>query len=201
MDLDTLKREWQTNESFKKEVKDSMIKEMIANRNKGAFERIKRYEREALRVLPITSIAFVFVSASILMHGDIFGICWVLAMLPIGAGLWYWSYWLCGFLDKIDMSRMTVTEVSRSILKYRTYLIRHTILAGILMPTYLGVWVYCFFKANHGLDGVYSVEFLVVYLSLALVFFFVIIWFRYFRHIRDIQRNLRELEEFEQDNQ
>ncbi|MDF9831580.1 hypothetical protein [Parabacteroides sp. PF5-6] len=200
MDLDVLKKEWQKNEAFQKEVKESMIKEMISNKNKGAFERIKKYEKEALRIVPICSVAFVFLSASIMVHGSMLARIWVLAMLPIGALLWYWSYWLCGFLNKIDMSRMKVTEVSRYILKYKTYLVRHTVGAAILMPIYLGGWLYFYISVmDPRMAETYTKEFYIIYLLVALVLLFVILWFRFFRHVRDIQQNLKELEQFEQE--
>ncbi|GEM_PF-5797242 len=198
MDLEVLKREWQNNEAFKKEVKDSMIKEMIANQNKGAFERIKGYEKQALRIIPICIVSFIVINLSILVHGSGFGIFWVLLMVPIGALLWYWSYWLCGFLDKIDMSRLSVTEASRYILKYKTYLVRHTIGAAILMPAYMGVWLYCYVSVmNQDFVEALPKEFYIGYLLILVIIFLVIIWFRFFRHIRDIQNNLKELEHFE----
>lgn len=201
MDLEVLKKEWQNNAAFKKEVKDSMIKEMIANRNKGAFERIKKYEKEALRIIPVCVIAFVILSCSILFHGSGFGIFWVLLMIPVGGLLWYWSYWLCGFLDKIDMSRMNVTEVSRYILKYKTYLIRHTIGATILMPVYMGVWLYNYISvADPGFLETSRKEFFVLYLLVLVILLLVILWFRFFKHIRDIQNNLKELEQFESED-
>lgn len=200
MDLEALKNEWKNNKAFQKEVKEDMIKEMLAYKNRGAFERIKAYEKQALKIVPICSIAFVFLSSSILVHGDWFGRIWVLMMLPIGALLWYWSYWLCGFLDKIDMSRMQVTEVSHYILKYKTYLVRHTIGAVILMPMYLGGWLYFYISAmDPRLGEQFSTGFYIVYLLIALVLLVVILWFRFFRHVKDIERNLRELEEFERE--
>lgn len=200
MDLEMLKKEWQNNAAFKKEVKDSMVKEMIANRNKGAFERIKNYEKQALRIIPVCVIAFVLMNFSIFLHGNTFGIVWVLLMLPIGALLWYWSYWLCGFLDKIDMSRMNVTEATRYILKYRTYLIRHTVGAVLLTPAYMGVWHYCYASANSShFSELLTKEYYIVYLLILVVLLLVILWFRFFKHIRSIRDNLKELEQFEQE--
>jgi len=197
MDLEVLKKEWQENESFKKEVEDNIIKNMIVNRNKGAFERIKRYEKQALRIIPVCIIAFIMLSMRIILHGGGFGIFWVLLMIPAGALLWYWSYYLCNFLDKIDMAGMSVTEVTEKILKYKTYLIRHTVAAAILMPAYMGVWLYQYVSSSHpGFAETITGEFYVYYLAAMLICFFAVIWFRYFKHIRNIQNNLKELEEF-----
>ncbi|MDL2255243.1 hypothetical protein LJC38_01495 [Parabacteroides sp. OttesenSCG-928-K15] len=177
-----------------------MIKEMIANRSKGAFERIKGYEKQALRIIPICIIAFVLMNMSVLIHGSNFGRVWVLLMVPVGAALWYWSYWLCGFLDKIDMSRMKVTEVLRYILKYKTYLVRHTVGAVLLLPVYMGVWLYCYASAQHDeFLEILTPEFVAIYLLILVVLCLVILWFRFFRHVQDIQRNLKELEEFEEE--
>lgn len=201
MDLDVLKKEWKNNVAFQKEIEESMIKRMLANSNKGAFERIKQNEKQALRIIPIMAIAFICMNFSILLKGSPMGIFVVLLMIPICAGLWYWSYWLCGFLNKIDMSRMPVTEISRLILKYRTYLIRHTVIASILMPLYLGIWSYYYSSANNLWDELsLSTGDLIVYLLSVLTLFFVIIWFRFFRHVGTIRKNLRELEEFEKED-
>jgi len=198
MDLEVLKKEWQNNEAFKREVNDSMIKEMIANRNKGAFERIKNYERQALRLVPICTLAFVLMNMAVFLHGSTMGIVWVLLMIPIGAALWYWSYWLCQFLNKIDMSRMSVTEISRYILKYKTYLVRHTVGATVLMPLYMAVWLYYYWMAvDPEFLETMQTSYFILYLLALVILLLVILWFRFFRHIRDIQKNLKELEQFE----
>jgi hypothetical protein len=197
MDLDVLKREWQNNKAFQKEVEDSMIKKMIANRSKGAFERIKKYEKQALRIVPICALAFVLMNFPLLFHGTGFSAFWVLLMIPIGGLLWYWSYWLCGFLDKIDMSRMSVTEISRYMLKYKTYLVRHTVGAVILMPVYMGVWLYCYWSTvNPAFMETFWIEYCVIYLLALEALVLVILWFRFFRHVRNIQKNLDELARF-----
>lgn len=205
MDLDKLKQEWQK-DVFVKDVKDSMIKEMIANENKSAFARIKKKEKEALYVIPICVVSFVLLSTTIVADGG-FGMFWVLLFIPIGALLWYWSYYLCGFLNKIDMSRMSVTEVTGYILKYKTYLVRHTIGATIFLPVYMGVWLYCYMFSSHMQETTnvsdfsdnFTVGFFIFYLLGVLILFFVIIWFRFFKDIRNIQDNLKRLEEFQKE--
>ncbi|NDW13887.1 hypothetical protein D0T50_13480 [Bacteroides sp. 214] len=198
MDLEQLKQIWKENDSFQTEVNNSVIKEMLANRNKGAFERIKKYEKQALTIIPICAVSFVLCSMSVLLHGSMFGRFWVLMFIPIAAALWYWSFFLCRFLDKIDMGNMSVTEISRYIIRYKTYLVRHTIAATILMPIYMGIWLYNFVaSANHEFQEVFSIEFAIGYLLILVVLVIVILWFRFFKHIRGIQRNLKELEQFE----
>ncbi len=170
---------------------------MLANKNKGALNRIKQNEKVGYRMLPLLVFAMILMSSSIVLRGG-FGMIWILMLIPIGAFLWHWGNYLCRFLDKIDMSRMSVTEVSKYILKYKIYLIRHTIIAAVFLPVYLGVWAYHFYIVQHPdvLPGTDLKIALALYLLSALVLFFIIIWFRFFRHIRTIQKNLKELEEF-----
>ena len=199
MELEDLKREWQKNDSFKQIVKNSMIMEMLANKSSSALECIKKKERDALKVIPFAIASVVLVSARMIIHGG-FGSFWVLLLIPIGALLWYWSYYLCKFLDQINMSTMTVTEVSRHILKYKTYLVRHTIGAAILLPIYLGVWAFQFYKVNHP-DGIFDIHssWIIAYSAIALIAFLIAIWHRFFKPIRTIQNNLKELEDFEKE--
>lgn len=196
MDLDKLKQEWQHNDAFQKIVEESVIQKMLANQNKGALNRIKKNEREALKVIPICTVLFVVTSSRLLVEGG-FGMFWVLSFIPIGALLWYWSKYLCGFLDKIDMGTMSVPEVTKYILQYKKYVVYHTIGASIFLPVYLGVWFYCFYSsAREPLSGDNMGIALTLYVLAALVLFFVIIWFRFFRHIRNLQNNLKELNDF-----
>lgn len=195
MDLEQLKQEWQKNEAFQKEVRESVIKEMISRRSQGAFNQIKQNEKAALKIIPVSVVSFLLCSTKLLLEGG-WGMLWVLLMIPIGVLLWYWSRWLCRFLDKIDMNRMSVSEVSGYINQYRVYLIRHTVFAVLLMPLYLGIWVRYYFASFHNGACVVTTEMLILYLASCLVLFSIIIWFRFFRHIGEIRRNLKELKEF-----
>ncbi|MDL2212440.1 hypothetical protein LJC72_12900 [Bacteroides sp. OttesenSCG-928-D19] len=203
MDLDKMKKEWKS-EVFTQDVKDGVIKEMIANENKSAFARIKKKEKEALYIIPVCMVLFFCLSMPIIMHGGA-GIFWVMLLIPITAGLWYWSYYLCGFLNRIDMARMSVTEVTGHILKYRTYLIRHTVVAAIFLPIYMSGWLYFYLSTSHAREetGITDfsqgsvIAFVAIYIGLLLLLFFAIIYFRFFKDVGNIRENLKRLEEFQ----
>lgn len=199
MDLEHLKEEWQKSEITNKEVEAEMIRKILANRNKGALESIKKNEKRALIIIPICAITFTLCSMQSLQAGG-FRMFWSLLFLPIAALLWYWSYYLCSFLDKIDLNRMSVTEVSRYINTYRIYLVRHTLGSVIFIPVYLGIWLYNHLTlVSDNLSDRFISNFIIIELACALVLFFVLIWHFYFKHIRKIRESLKELKEFEEE--
>lgn len=201
MDLEKLKYEWKNNETFRKTIKDEMICEILANQNKGALNTIKRYEKEALTISPIYVLAFELINIPVILKGGL-GMIWSLALIPIGALLWYWSYYLCKFLDKIDMANMNVTEVSKYILKYKQYLVRHTIGAVIFMPIYLFGALYFLYASKveeHVTTQGFMNTIIIILILFSLIIFGIIIWHRYFKHVREIQNNLKELKEFEEE--
>lgn len=196
MDLERLKQEWQNNEPFRRMVNESVIHDIIANKNKGALNTIRKNERQALRIIPVCVVLFLLFSAKFFIVGG-FGLFWALLFVPIGAGLWYWSYYLCQYLDRIDMGRMSVIEASQYILKYKQYLVRHTIGSIILLPVYLGVWNYYYFLTLSEPPTPEQMRILLVaYVLVGLIAFAIGIWLRFFKHIREIQRNLKELNDF-----
>lgn len=205
MDLEELKREWQRDVS-ETEIEERVIRKMISKENRSVLDRIKKREEQALRIIPISTMFFVFVSLKMIFAGG-FAMFWVLLFIPLGALLWYWNYYLCGFLNKIDMARMSVAEVTKRVLKYKTYLIRHTVVSVVFLPLYMGVWLYQYFatmQLHEGMDGLnlsdgFDVSFIAGYLIFILAMFFVIIWFRYFKEIGKLQENLKMIEDFQRE--
>jgi len=200
MEMDFIKKQWQDNNTFNQPIEEDTLKKMIANKNKGALNILKKNEKQGVVMMPFFVIFFLLLSIRILLHGNLTGQLWVLFIIPIGIFMWFWGRYVYRFLDKIDMSRMTVTEVSKSMFIYKTYLVRHTITAAILMPIYLAGWFYFYMGSMHEVEiemDTFMCGIFIFMIVFSLVMFFIVIWNRFFKYTKEIQKNLKEIADFE----
>lgn len=192
MDLDNIKKDWQE-ASLKSNINEEKITQMIDNKGQSAFNKLLKFERLGMIVLPIllfaapiykyTPVIILFVSFCLI------AICW--------------QAYKYRFLKKVDILRMNIMEISRFYITYRKYVIGETIVCFAWLFTILPLLFYMTYEnevKSVEQDGVFFIIFSIIVFLLGLALSILGCWFFYWRHVRTLGRSIKELEELEKEN-
>ena len=192
MDLDMIKKDWQE-ASLKSTINEEKITQMIDNKGQSAFNKLLKYERFGMIILPfliITSPFFRFIPLIIFF---------VLTCL-LGA---FWQGYKYKFLKKIDFLRMNIIEISRFFITYRKYVIIEAVVSIVWFFTIISMLAYMTYEnltKEKGKDGSDFITFISIITAIGFVVMIVVSWFIYWKHVRTLGRSIKELEELEKEN-
>lgn len=198
MDLDNIKKSWQETE-IKPTINDDKIQQMLNNKGKGAFEKLKKTEVVFFWLLiPCVFAGVIFLS----MHwlpGALYGALLVYAF--------FWQRYKIRYLNRIDLSAMTVLEASKAITKYKKFLYREIMVGIVFIPVFF--WTYTFFGMRKFMAKMHNGEEPdpnhLLFMCIAMIVFCIVICvllyiFLYMKNIKKIEKSIKEVEEFEKDN-
>ncbi|MDR0982747.1 MAG: hypothetical protein LBM07_05845 [Culturomica sp.] len=196
--MEKQKTEWKEQEYLINLATERALKKILSNKNSNALEKIKTTLNLALFVIPCAILLMFFASIRAVEYGGFMRL-WALIFPVLGLGGWLWANYLKNFIDRIDIGRMSVKEVTEKVNKFYTYLIREKIVIAVLLPIYLIVWM----RNSYIVYGVvfdnermfWYIPIFVVLVSMLLAF--RIMKMRYLDPINEVRNNLRDMSEYE----
>jgi hypothetical protein len=199
MELDNIKALWQKNNNSASFINPEEIKNMLRNEGEGALNKLIKWEKTCLRLMPLLTLSFwgILYMQSLVIYDFTVALIW----LGIVVSLYAICSFISGFykyksLRKIDMVNMDIITVSNLITKYKKYVVYELIASFcwlipvliaiilIFLGTGESVWVYIGFT-------MYSITLIIIALYILKHF--------YFKKIKTIQQSVNEIRDFEKE--
>ena len=201
MDLDDIKKVWHEVESLReqKQMSDERIKMMLKNEGKSALDKLTRLARIGTIILIPLGLFFCLNSYRFFEAGGYYSICPLVMLFFCIAGqpLEIYVYRL---LKGINLSTMTVKEVSTRILKYQNIVKKAEFYGIIFFIIYMAFWIFLYYKLVVGDEIIWGIIISTGVIYTAGLIAIPILYKKlYYNNINKINESLKELEEFEQE--
>ncbi len=193
MDLDNIKKTWQATE-IKPDIDDDKIQKMISNEGKSAFNSLLKVEKFAFfLMIPCLAIG---VLVSCCMH-LLFGIFY--SVLVVGGA--FWQIYKINFLKRIDLSIMSILDVSKEITRYKKYIIKEIIFGFILVLPLFIIYTYFVLPSMYpALDNsVKKLIMLAIGIGGTIIISYLVYRILYIKNIHKIEKSVKENEEFDKE--
>ena len=200
MDLDDIKKVWNEVELLReqKQMSDEKIKMMLKNEGKSALDRLTRLSKIGMIILIPLGLFMCLNSYKFFEAGGYYPIC-PLFMLLLCIASEPFEIYIYRLLKGIDLSTMTVKEVSTRILKYQNIVKKAEFYGIILFIIYMAVWLFLHYKLMFGGKMVWGFIIFTGVIYMAGVIAIPILYKKlYYNNINKIKESLKELEEFDQ---
>ncbi len=199
MDLDNIKKSWQSNEP-KLNIDKDKIQQMLDNKRKGAFNKLLKYEILGF-ILSLALIPFTFLFKEKEPSIWFYLLCSIIVII-------LWQIYKCYFLKKTDLGQMGLFEISLRINKYRKYIMKEFIVASVWSLIF--TFIFCFFVihrnfiAKHGESTLDEIWIILIFCGWTLILTPLVAWSFYkklfIKNIKKIEESIDEAKEYERDN-
>lgn len=198
MDLDNIKKTWQQTE-IKPTINDEKIQRMLDSRGKNSLESLMTYEKWGMIIgLACIPISFVLQNKYLIIIFLTGAICSEI-----------WQIYKYRFLKRINLSTMSILDVSNAMIKYKKYIFREfiggTIWAILFMGSLMYIQMFHDLLLNHP-EKTKTFAFLMVlsiaigFIALTLSTIYILYRYTYIQNIKQIEKSIEEIKDFEQGN-
>lgn len=197
MDLDNIKNAWK-NAEIEPNIDENKIKKMLDNKGKSAYGNLLKYERMFLWLLIPCFFFGVFLCFIHLVPAIIYS-----ALLPVSA---FWQSYKFRYLKRIDLSEMSVLEVSKSITMYKKFLSYERMIGMVWIIVFMFSYTYYAVplltpRSFEGTSDNFLLILCVAGSILAIILTLVMYKCFYTNNIKQIQNAIQEIQDFEKDNE
>lgn len=190
MDLDNIKKKWQETE-IRPTITNEKIQKMISNEGRSAFNSLLRFEKISIFLL-LLCIPMIFILS--LRHTPVI----VFYLISVAIFL-VWQVYKFKKLRKINLSEMSITEISSHFYWYRKAILKEFV-TGLVWLLFFFI-LFGYFELLNDTDYFYKhltilVVSVLIGLSIALIIYKVFYW----NNIKKMEYSIREIQEFEEGN-
>lgn len=197
MDLDKLKETWQSAE-IKSSIDEDKIQRILNFRGQRAFNKIRLYEKSSL--IASATMIFVGILFIILSYSSVLNTEKIIVPIFITISsilIFIWNIYKIRFFNKIDIARMDVISISKSMNTYKKYLATEGIIAFAWTVAFAAIFVSSLmFHLNWIKQIIFGVS-ICIFISLIS---YLAYKFTIKKDLKTIKKSIQEIEEIEKEN-
>lgn len=190
MDLDNIKKTWQETE-MKPAIDEKKIEKMISNKGQSAFNSLLKHERNGIIML------LVCIPLGYLIFNKYLPVM-IVYLSSIVVGL-VWQVYKFRKLKEIDMSAMSITDISNRTYSYRKTLMKELAIGIVWLISFIILFGYfeLLSYTSHYNDVLII---LIIMTIIALVAVIILYKILYWKNLKKLEESIKEVQEFEKEN-